>query len=109
MRRGEVWWAEIPPPYGSRPVVILTRNQVLQNIASVVVAGVTSTVRDLPTEVSLGRQQGLKRTCVANMDSILTLPRSRLKYVMGACDVAKLAEIDEAIRISLGLIDTGGA
>jgi mRNA interferase MazF len=86
VKRGEVWRAELPPPVGSRPVIILTRNAVLENIGGVVVALVTRTVRQLPTEVVLGRQQGLPVPCVANLDNILTVPRQRLKRLMGACD-----------------------
>ena len=75
MKRGEVWWAELPLPVGDRPVVILTRDAVLQNIGGIVVAIVTRTVRQLPTEVPLGRAQGLLMPCVANLDNILTVPR----------------------------------
>ena len=84
MKRGEVWWAELPSPVGSRPVIILTRDAVLENIGGIVVALITRTVRDLPTEVLLGRRQGLPVSCVANLDNILTVPRQRLKRLMGA-------------------------
>jgi len=83
VKRGEIWWAELPQPVGSRPVVILTRDAVLENIGAIVVALVTRTVRQLPTEVVLGRRQGLPVPCVANLDNILTVPRHRLKRLMG--------------------------
>ena len=98
MKRGEVWWAELPPPVGSRPVVILTRDSVLNSIGAIVVALVTRTVRQLPTEVVLGRRQGLPVRCVANLDNILTIPRQRLKRLMGGCDAAKIAELNQAIK-----------
>ena len=98
MKRGEVWWAELPPPVGSRPIVVLTRNSVLHSIDAIVVALVTRTVRQLTTEVVLGRRQGLPVRCVANLDNILTVPRHRLKRLMGACDAAKLSELNEAIK-----------
>lgn len=101
MRRGEIWWAELPPPVGSRPVVILTRDSVLPTIGAIVVALVTRTVRQLPTEVLLGRPQGLPGRCVANLDNILTIPRQRLKRLMGACNGAKLEELNQAIRTAL--------
>lgn len=101
MRRAEVWWAELPPPVGSRPVVILTRDAVLHSIDSIVVALVTRTVRGVPTEVVLGRRQGLPVQCVANLDNILTVPRSRLKRQMGACDAAKVDELNRAIKAAL--------
>lgn len=101
MRRAELWWAELPAPAGERPVVILTRDAVLHSIGSVVVALVTRTVRGLPTEVILGRRQGLPVRCVANLDNILTVPRERLKRLMGTCGAQKVAELNEAIKIAL--------
>jgi mRNA interferase MazF len=101
VRRGEIWWAELPSPVGSRPVVILTRDTVLHSIGSVVVALVTRTVRGLPTEVPLGRRQGLPIRCVANLDNLLTVPRERLKRRMGACDAQKIEELNQAIKAAL--------
>ena len=101
MKRGEVWWAELPPPVGNRPVVILTRDAVIENIGAIVVALVTRTVRQIPTEVVLGRRQGLPVPCVANLDNILTVPRHRLKRLMGACDASKIDELNQAIKAAL--------
>jgi mRNA interferase MazF len=84
-------------------VVILTRDAVLHSIGSIVVALVTRTVREVPTEVLLGRQQGLPVRCVANLDNILTVPRHRLKRLMGACDAPKVDEINQAIKASLAV------
>ena len=99
MKRGEIWWAELPAPVGNRPVIILTRDAVLENIGSIVVALVTRTIRQLPTEVV--RRQGLPVTCVANLDNILTVPRHRLTRLMGACDAAKIEELNQAIKTAL--------
>jgi mRNA interferase MazF len=101
VKRGEIWWAELPAPVGSRPVVILTRDAVLENIGAIVVALVTRTVRQLATEVILGRRQGLPVPCVANLDNILTVPRHRMKRLMGACDSSKMEELDHAIKVAL--------
>ena len=103
MKRAEIWWAELPEPVGSRPVVILTRDEVLHSIGSIVVALVTRTTRGLPTEVLLGKRQGLPTRCVASLDNILTVPRHRLKRLMGACNLAKVEELDQAIKVSLGI------
>ena len=103
MKRGEVWWAELPPPIGNRPVIILTRDAVLENIGAIVVALVTRTVRRLPTEVVLGRVQGLPVACVANLDNILTVPRERLKRLMGSCNAEKIDELNQAIKRSLDI------
>lgn len=103
MRRGEVWWAELPSPVGPRPVVILTRDQVLASIDSVVVALVTRTLRGVETEVRVGRREGLPSPSVINFDNLLTVPKRRLVRLMGACDKDRLAEIAHAVRFSLAL------
>lgn len=101
MKRAEVWWAELPAPVGSRPVVILTRDSVLHSINGIMVALVTRTIRGLPSEVVLGRRQGLPVRCVANLDNILTVPRDRLRRLMGACDATKVEELNQAIKAAL--------
>ena len=103
MKRGEVWWAELPEPIGARPVVVLTRDAVLHSIGGIVVVLVTRTVRQIPTEVLLGRRQGLPARCVANLDNIVTVPRDRLKRRMGASDASKVAEVNAAIKASLDI------
>jgi len=62
---------------------------------------VTRTIRGLPTEVVLGRRQGLPTRCVANLDNILTVPRGRLKRLMGACDAVKVEELNQALKAAL--------
>jgi len=103
MKRAEVWWADLPPPVKSRPVVILTRNAVVDSIESLVVTLVTRTLRGLETEISLGRREGLPCPCVANLDNILTIPRGRFKRQMGALSQEKTKELDRAIVHALGV------
>jgi mRNA-degrading endonuclease toxin of MazEF toxin-antitoxin module len=81
--------------------VILTRDAVVNSIGGVVVVLVTRTVRQLPTEVVLGRRQGLSVRCVASFDNILTLPRHRLIRLMGACDASKIPELNRALKVAL--------
>lgn len=103
MRRAEIWSAVLPPPVGSRPVVVLTRDSVLQSINGIVVAIVTRTIRELPTDVVLGRRQGLPSRCVVNLDNLLTVPRDRLTKLMGACDTEKVTELNHAIKVALDI------
>lgn len=103
MRRAEVWWADLPPPYGPRPVVILTRDAVAGSIGSVVACILTRTVRGLPTEVEFGRREGLLVPCVANLDNILTIPRPRFLRLLGSCSREKTAELNAALSLALGL------
>jgi mRNA interferase MazF len=103
MRRAEIWWAELPPPVGPRPVVILTRNAVIDTIEAVIVGLVTRTARGTPTEVSVGRAEGLPRPSVVNADNLLTVPRQRLIRLMGQFSSEKVRELDRAVKIALGL------
>jgi mRNA interferase MazF len=59
MNRSEVWWADLPPPLGRRPVLILTRSAAVAVRDQVVVAQVTTTVHQLPCEVPLTRADGM--------------------------------------------------
>lgn len=103
LRRAEVWWAELPPPVGPRPVVILTRDAVVNSIGSVVIALVTRTRRGLDSEVALGRGEGLPRRCVVNLDNLLTVPRQRLTRLMGSLARERIEELNRAIRFALDL------
>lgn len=105
MRRGETWWARLPLPAGERPVIVLTRNDVVDRIGAVVVGLITRTIRGLPTEVRLGAQEGLPEPCVANFDNLLTLPRERLVRLLGACNAEELQEVDAALVKALGIGD----
>lgn len=103
MRRGEVWWVELAPPVGSRPVVILTRDEIVNSIGAVVVALVTRTQRGLLSEVPVGRVEGLPRPSVINLDNILTVSKHRLLHLMGSLNKERMVELDRALQFALGL------
>ena len=69
MKRGEVWWYE-HPGLKRRPALILTRDEVIASLNEVFVVLGTTTIRGLPTEVELGPEDGMPRTCVLNADQI---------------------------------------
>ena len=103
MRRGEVWWARLPLPAGRRPVLLLSRDRAIQVRQAVIVAQVTGTVRGIPTEVSLGREDGLPKPCVVNADVLLTIPKALLDGRICALSREKLAAVGQAVRFALGL------
>ncbi len=104
MRRGEVWWAELPAPAGRRPVVLLSRSEAYAVRELVTVAPVTTRLRDIPSEVPLGRPDGLPRACAANLDTITTIPKQILTSRITALAPAKVAAVDRAVRFVLGLV-----
>jgi mRNA interferase MazF len=105
MRRGEVWWAELPAPAGARPVVLLSRNEAYSIRDLVTVAPVTTRIRKIPTEVSLGTQDGMPKACVINLDTVTTIPKRLLSRRITVLGPAKLLAVDNAILFSLGIDD----
>ena len=99
MRRGEVWWAVLPKPAGRRPVVLVSRDEAYQVRELVIVAPVTTRVRDLPTEVPLGRAEGLPRRCVANADILTTIPKRTLVTRAGALSAEQVAQLERLSRL----------
>ena len=69
-----------------------------------IVAPVTSRVRNIPTEVTLGREDGLPRACVANLDTITTIPKSVLTRRLAAPSAERIEAVDRALRFALGLL-----
>ena len=103
MRRGEVWWADLPAPAGRRPVVLLSRDEAYAVRELVIVAPVTSRARRIPTEVALGVEDGLPRACVANLDTITTIPKAALTQPLATLTPAKLAAVERPLRFAVGL------
>ena len=103
MRRGEVWWADLPAPAGRRPVVLLSRNEAYAVRELVTVAPITTRVRQIPTEVPLGPAEGLPKACVVNLDTITTIPRRTLAQPVGPLPPDKLAAVERALMFALGL------
>src|SRR6266481_9054102 len=98
MRRGEVWWAELPAPAGRRPVILLSRNEAYAIRELVTVAPVTTRVRGIPSEVPLGRRDGLPKSGAANLDTVTTIPKQALSARIAALEPAKLVAVDRALR-----------
>lgn len=103
MKRGDVWWASLPAPVGRRPVVLLSRDEAYRARELVTVAPVTTRIRNIPVEVPLGREEGLARRCVANLDTITTIPKSTLVEFVGELSTGKVGLLDGAIAFALGL------
>ncbi len=103
MRRGEIWWAELPRPAGRRPVILLSRDEAYEVRRLVTVASVTTRVRGIPVEVPLGPKDGMPRECVANLDTVTTIPKDALRERLTVLSRSKITAIDAALRFALGL------
>ena len=80
-RQGEIWWAEAEEK--RRPVLVVTRSEAVEVLTGIVVAPVTRSVRDIPTEVRLGQEEGLPDDCVASFDNLQRVRRSALTAKAG--------------------------
>lgn len=100
--RGGVWDARVPG-VGTHPVVVVTRESAVPVLSSVVCALVTSTFHGHVAEVEVGGDEGLDHTCAINCDNLFTLPKAVLVRRRGHLGPAKLAQLDRALTIALGL------
>lgn len=104
MRRGEVYWANLPEPYGRRPVLVISRSASLDPRTRVTVAPITSTVRGIASEIHVGRQQGVRPGSVITCDNVQTLLQARLDpQPVGRLSVRNTIDLDQALVFALGV------
>jgi len=103
MRRGDIRWYKFKSPDKKRPVVILTRNSILEYLTEVMVAPVTSTIRDIPSEVFLSKHDGVRKDCVINFDHIQTVSKSRIGALITTLSDDRLSEVRGAICFAIEL------
>ena len=103
MKRGEIRWYKFKAPDKNRPVLILTRDSVLEYLGEVTVAPITSTVRDIPSEVFLSMQDGMTRDCAINFDHIQTVSKGKIGSLITELSADKLEKVCEAIQFALDL------
>lgn len=103
MKRGEIRWYKFKAPDKKRPVLILTRNSILEYLGEVTVAPVTSTVRDIPSEVFLSKNEGMQRDCAINFDHIQTVSKRKIGSLITRLSSAKLKQVREAVSFALEL------
>ena len=100
MRQGEIWFGQTPSEKG-RPYLVLTRNEAIGYLNTVLVAPVTRSVRGIPTEVSLGPGDGLRELCAATLDNSIAIRRGYLTVHLGAIDTARWHEVCAAMRAAI--------
>ena len=112
MKRGEIWWASLPEPFGSgpgyrRPVLVIQADPFNQSrIATVIVAALTSNT-DLalaPGNVLIKpRTSGLTKESVINVSQLMTLDRKFLTERVKTIDRAVMDQVDDGLRLALSL------
>ena len=107
--RGEVWLVNFSPGRGSeqkgrRPALIVQNDVGNRYASTTIVAAITTTVKKYPVTVVLDRHEGgLGQRSMVNLSQILTVDKRRLETKLGTISPDRLAEVDAALTISLGL------
>ena len=101
VNRGEVWWVEHPDA-GRRPACVLTREAAIPVLNSVLVAPATRTIRGIPTEVTLTREDGMPDDCALSFDNLTTVPKALLTTRITSVPDARLGELCDALRAATG-------
>ena len=104
MQKGEVWWANLPPPIGRRPVVLLSCDEAYAVRNAVTVAEVTTRIREIPVEVPLGPEDGLSKKCVVNFDTLATIRKDLLVERISLLSSEKIERVNAAIKFALSLL-----
>jgi mRNA interferase MazF len=102
VNRGDICWYAFKTPDKKRPVLILTRDSAIDILHSVTVAPITSTIRNIPTEVVLTKDDGLPNTCAANFDNLQTVPKSNIGGRISRLTARKMNEAVAALSFALG-------
>jgi mRNA interferase MazF len=103
MKRGEVRWYTFKAPDKRRPVLVLTRDSAIGFLNALTVAPITTTVRDIPTEVFLSREDGMPADCAISLDNLQTVPKDQLGNVITTLSSIRLAEVNRALCFALGV------
>jgi len=102
MQRGEIRWYRFSSPDKKRPVLLLTRDSVLEYLGEVTIAPITTTIRDIPSEVLLTPDDGMPRTCAVNLDHLQTVSKDKLGVVITVLPSSRMDEVRSALLFALG-------
>jgi mRNA interferase MazF len=105
MKRGDVRWYRFPRPDKDRPIVILTRDSAEKYLGEVTIAPITTTIRDIPSEVVLGKDDGMPRECAINCDHLQTVARSRIGPLIISLPSEIMQQVSAAISFALAMDD----
>ena len=103
MKHGDIRWYKFARPDKKRPVIILTRDSVLEYLNEVTIAPITSTVRNIPSEVFLTKADGMLRDCAVNCDHLQTVSRGKIGSLITSLPPAKMVDVGRAIRFALDI------
>ncbi|MFH0727410.1 MAG: type II toxin-antitoxin system PemK/MazF family toxin [Pseudomonadota bacterium] len=103
MKHGEIRWYKFLLPDKQRPVLILTRDSVLEYLGEVTIAPITTTVRNIPSEVFLSTADGMPQDCAVNCDHLQTVSKSKIGPLITSLPRTKKFDVARAIRFALDI------
>ncbi len=101
MRRGDVWWVE-DPGSGRRPHLVLSRQLAVPLLNAVLAVPATRTMREIPTEVAVGREDGLPHECVLSLDNVTLIPKPFFVERICELDAARMRDVCRALEYATG-------
>lgn len=103
MKHGEIRWYKFVNPDKKRPVLILTRDSVIEYLGEVTIAPVTTTIRNIPSEVFLSKVDGMPRECAINCDHLQTVSKNKIGSMIISLSSDKMFEVGKAIQFALDI------
>lgn len=101
MNRGDVIWHKFKEPDKTRPVLIITRDEAIPELNAITVISITTTIRDVDSQVILTESDGIREVSALNIDAIQTIPKDKLgKYITHLSD-ERMREVLEAIKFGV--------
>ena len=102
MKRGEIRWYTFKLPDKRRPVLILTRDEVIDRLNEIVVVPITRTIRGLSSEVVLTPDDGMPVTCALNFDHVSLAQRARIGSTITRLPESRWPEVERALLVACG-------
>lgn len=96
MKRGEVWWHE-PEDDKARPYLLFTRDEAIDSLTQLIAVPATKTIRNLPSEVALDREDGMPAACVLSTDNITVVRKALLTKRITTLRPEKLSQVCRAL------------
>lgn len=109
MNRGDIRWYTFRPPDKRRPVLILTRDTVVQRLNEIIVVPATRTIRGLKTEVILTADDGMPQACALNFDHTSLAQRTRIGPLICTFPNGRWSEVQRALLIACGFGPESGS
>ena len=104
MKRGDVYWYTFQAPDKRRPVLIITRTSALTFLSGITIAPLTTTIRDIPTEVVLTPEEdGVPSRCAVNLDNLQTVQRRGLRRRITSLSPQRMDDVNAALLFALGI------